>query len=148
MRYLYQCTCGVRFEATASMKDHQAPKPCPECNLLAERVVPNDVAGVFKHEVTGPVPQNTGISQLDAHIDRVIGQSAAQGREVIAKRNRDKEAVQRATGAKRNQLSKNPDGSYRVLEPEAQNIHYRANLINSMAMQELHPPKLKPKDED
>jgi hypothetical protein len=103
--------------------------------------MPEDVDGVFKHDVTGPTPQNTGVSQLDVNIDRVIGQSAAQSREVIESREKDKQAVMRATGSKRHHLSKNPDSTYRVLEPAARDVHARANLINSLAMRRLHPPK-------
>jgi putative FmdB family regulatory protein len=146
-RYTYQCECGLQFEATAPMKDHSKPKPCPECKAEAQRLLPEDVDGVFKHEVTGPVPQNTGISQLDANIDRAIGTSAAQGREVIEQRNRDKEATMRATGAKRHHLARVPDNEgYRVLEPEARDVHARANLINALAMRRLRPQP--PKTED
>jgi putative FmdB family regulatory protein len=141
--YTYLCTCGLRFEASASIKDYQKPKACPSCKDNASRCTPTDIDGVFHQEVTGPVPQNTGISQLDVSIDRAIGQSANQGWEAIDERNKDKEQVLRDTGAKRHHLSKNPDGSYRVLEPQARDIHARANLIHSLAMRRLHPPATK-----
>jgi putative FmdB family regulatory protein len=141
--YVFQCSCGLRFEASASMKAYKDPKPCPDCGKQAPRYLPEDVNGVFHQEISnGPVPQNTGISQLDAHIDRVIGQSAQQGWEVHNQRLSDKRQILRenpnVTGF---DLSKNPDGSYKVLKPEERAIHERANTINSLALSSLKQKK-------
>ena len=140
--YNFQCSCGVRFEAVAPIKDHQKPRKCPDCGELAPRHVPDNVSGVFNQPVTGPVPQNTGLSQLDAHIDRVIGQSAKQGWDVHGKRKQVKEEVLQAVPGKRPEdLSLNPDGSYRVMAPEERGVHERANTINSLAMTTLKGKK-------
>ena len=91
---------------------------------------------MFVQEVTGPVPQNTGLSQLDANIDRAIGTSARQGWEVHAQRRKDKTAVLQAHPGKQNtDLSLMPDGSYRVLTSEEKAVTDRAHAINSQAEQ-------------
>lgn len=126
------------------MKDHQKPKKCPDCGLAAPRIVPEDVAGVFHQDVTGPVPQNTGISQLDSHIDRVIGKSADQGRQVQEQRKRIKEQVLRSNpGKSLEDLSLNPDGSYKVLAPEERGVQSRVHSINDLAMKTLKKSKSK-----
>ena len=132
--YCYQCACGLRFEASSSMKESQRPRRCPECGAAAERLIPTEVAGVFHQDVTGPGPQNTGLSQLDANIDRAIGESARKGWEVHSLRRRDKVAILEAHPDKRKgDLSLMPDGSYRLLEPEEKAVADRAHAINSQA---------------
>ena len=132
--YEYQCECGVRFEATAPMKDHDKPQLCPACGLQAPRHLPDGVEGVFQQEVVGSGPQNTGISQIDAHIDRVIGQSARQGWQVVEERVAEKRRIVREQKVDGRNLSRNPDGTYRILAPEERGVHDRALAINSMAM--------------
>lgn len=131
--YIFQCrSCGVQFDAVSSLAKRGEGKTCPACGTVAVLVPPPTVQGHFKKEVTGPVPQNTGIHDLDTHIDRVIGQSAAQGREVIRDRHRTKQQIlddnPGLTGA---DLSRNPDGSYRVLRPEERAAHRRAQNIHT-----------------
>ena len=142
--YDYQCGCGLRFEASASMAKALEPSPCPECKTPAPRIVPEDVSGSFNQPVTGPGPQNTGLASLDANIDRVIGQSAQKGWAVADKRVKDKRRVLAETpGATGADLSRNPDGTYRVLAPEEKGVHDRANAINRTAMQKLQDLKSK-----
>lgn len=137
----FQCDCGVKFEASAPMSKAKDPKPCPDCSKLAARVMPEDLNGVFNQTVNGPGPQNTGLSSLDAHIDRVIGDSARQGWETVDKRIAAKRKVLRETGAKSETLSRNPDGSYRVRKPEEQAVHERAVSINQLALEHLKTKK-------
>jgi len=129
--YDFLChSCGLRFEASVPLAKRDDPRKC-ECGEVAERLPPTTVSGHFKKDVTGPVPQNTGIVGLDAHIDRVIGQSAAQGREAIHERHRDKQQVlDNNPGATGHDLSKNLDGSYRVMKPEERAAHDRSQAIH------------------
>lgn len=128
--YEWQCNCGLRFDGYAKMADRTKPKACPSCGEKAPLAPPSKVAGHFTKTVSGPVPQNTGIQGLDAHIDRTIGQSAAQGRAVIEERNRVKRQVLDANpGKKVADLSRNPDGSYRVLGEKEAAIHKRSQAI-------------------
>lgn len=133
--YEYQCGCGLRFDGHAKLTDRAKPKKCPSCDAEAPPVVPSQVQGHFNHDVTGPGPQNTGIQGLDAHIDRVIGQSAKQGREIIDQRVREKkEILANNPGVSGHDLSRNPDGSYRVLTPEERGVHDRSQAIHETAM--------------
>jgi putative FmdB family regulatory protein len=133
--FTYQCDCGVRFESPGSMKEATQPCKCPSCGEDAQRHLPDGVSGVFQQNVTGPVPQNTGITQLDAHIDRVIGKSAEQSWVVHEERkSRKKDLLEQDPGATQAHISRNPDGTYRTLTDKEAGVHHRANLINAMAM--------------
>jgi putative FmdB family regulatory protein len=132
--YVFQCGCGIRFEASAPMKDNQKPQPCPGCGEMAERWVPEDVHGAFDIPVSGPVPQNTGATSVDTDYDRVIGTSAEQGWEVQERRYKEKVEVMRTQGVEGSDLSRNPDGSYRVLTPEEKGVFQRGTSLNAEAM--------------
>jgi hypothetical protein len=98
-------------------------------------MVPESVTGFFNKSVTGPVPQNTGISQLDTHIDRAIGTHAHQGWEAHQQREVDKRKTFAHQGVHRAPLSKNPDGSYRVMSANETEVQRRALNIHDLAMQ-------------
>ena len=137
--YEYRCACGLQFDGRARVEDHSKPKECPSCHQGAEPLVPSQVQGHFSKEVTGPMPQNTGIQGLDAHIDRVIGQSAKQGFDTIFERVQDKKDFIAATGASGKDLSKNPDGTYRVMSPEERAAHERSQANHKAAMRLIAP---------
>lgn len=80
------------------------------------------------------MPQNTGIHDLDTHIDRVIGQSSKQGWDVAEGRKQEKLDVMAQAGVQGDQLSKNLDGSYRVMSDEEKAIHDRSQAIHGAAM--------------
>jgi len=108
-------------------------------------MIPEDVTGSFHQDVSGPVPQNTGVSQYDLEADRAIGASAQQGWEVADQRLQEKRTIlghhPEASGY---DLSRNPDGTYRVLTAEERAVHDRALAINDKAMnqdKEEEPPK-------
>jgi putative FmdB family regulatory protein len=133
--YDFQCyQCGLAFEKFLPISTQHAA-PCPECNQEATRALPPTVSGHFKKEVTGPMPQNTGIHDLDTHVDRVIGQHAAQGWDVARARRAVKEQVMDANGVPGEQLSRNLDGSYRAMAPEEKAIHKRSQIIHQKASQ-------------
>lgn len=120
------------------MSKRDEKHPCPECESPSQILMPEAVNGFFNKGVTGPGPQNTGLSGLDAHIDRVIGTHAKQGWEAHDQRNADKRKAlsgipSEEAGAK--ELAKNPDGSYRVMTPEEQAAHGRVLTINNLAME-------------
>jgi putative FmdB family regulatory protein len=131
-QYTFQCNaCGLRFDKRLPVAKRNDPRKCPSCdNPETVLQLPDSVAGHFKKNVTGPVPQNTGIHDLDTHIDRVIGQSAHQGWEVQHDRLQQKQDVMRRHGVDGDDLSKNPDGSYRVLKPEEKAAHNRSQKIH------------------
>ena len=131
--YEYICECGVQFDGRASVADRKKPKTCPDCGEAAERVPPSMVSGQFKKDVDGAGPQNTGIHDLDTHIDRVLGQSAVQGWRVVENRVRDKQAVMAAEGVDGHHVRRNPDGSYGVIKPEEEAVHKRVLKIHKKA---------------
>ncbi len=138
-KYRYQCNCGVQFEATNSVSKHSDPKPCPECSEKAPRMMPRAVEGHFNKEVDGPGPQNTGIHDLDTHIDRVVGQSAAQGMAVIEDRQKAKrEFLRDNPGVDPKNIARTPDGQLAVNQPDEQSFAVRANRINTMSMKNLN----------
>lgn len=98
-------------------------------------MMPGTVNGFFKKEVTGPVPQNTGIHDLDTHIDRVVGQHAQQGWRAVEKRVGDKRKLIEANpGASGHDLSRNTDGTYRIMAPDERAIHDRVVALNRKAI--------------
>lgn len=138
--YSYLCSCGVLFEAHVQVSKHKDPQKCPACGEKAPRQMPETLTGHFNKDVSGPVPQNTGIQDLDNHIDRVIGKSAAQGMAVIEKRQAEKRAFIREQGLENGKrVARCPDGSLDVNSPDEQAFAERANRINSRAMQTLRP---------
>ena len=144
-RYDYQCVCGLMFESYASMANSMENQDCPDCGTSAERVVPEKVEGSFVQDVSGPVPQNTGVSQIDAVADRAIGKAAQQGWEVADRRVQDKRQVLSGTpNATGHDLSRNPDGTYRVMSSEEKGVHARSQKIHGKAMTELGSKKTEP----
>lgn len=114
--YDFQCPCGLRFEKFAKVPDRDKPVSCPDCNAKAKRLMPANIVGVMEFETSGPVPQNTGIESVDYDADRVIGKAAQVGWEFQEKRLAQKRALLRANpGSDPHDLSKLPDGNYRVL---------------------------------
>jgi hypothetical protein len=137
--YDYQCECGVRFERQFRFERGKAAPPvatpCPACDAAAPRLMPETASGVFVKDVSGPVPQNTGIHSLDAHVDRVIGKAAEQGWAAHADRLKDKAEVLRDNpGVSKHALTQRPDGSWRPLTDEERGVQVRAQTINSMAI--------------
>ncbi len=111
--------------------------PCPACGKKVPPSLPATVASTFRKDVTGPGPQNTGIHDLDTHIDRVIGQSAVQGWRVAQRRDGDKQAVLRANpGKERADLRRNTDGSYRILDPKERKEHDTVFAANNTIVRE------------
>jgi len=134
----FQCPCGIKFEAPGKMIAALKPRPCPECGQDAERLVPSSIGGVFLQDVTGPVPQNTGVASLDAHIDRVIGKSAEKGWKVHSNRVDEKKAVLAENpGATGYDLTETPDGGFEIMPENKRGFQDRALAINSLAISSL-----------
>lgn len=123
------------------MADHSKPKKCPSCGQEAPRHLPTDLKGVFALQSSGLGPQNTGVSEYDLNVDRVIGADADKGRAAIDARNERKMKVLRENpGTSSPDLSLNPDGTYRVMQKKEKQIHARAFTINQLAMDNLKKP--------
>jgi hypothetical protein len=100
-------------------------------------VMPTDVNFTINTETEGMAPQNTGYSGVDANVDRVIGQDAEKRWESIEERDTHKRSLLEGTSKTKKDLSRTPDGDYRVMTSEEKGASEKANLINNVAMQ-LH----------
>ena len=136
--YDYQCdNCGLRFEKHKQHYSEKGLAKCPSCGHLAEALMPTDVNFTISTQTEGMAPQNTGYSGVDANVDRVIGQDAEKRWASIEERDAYKRSLLEGTGKSKEDLSKNPDGTYRVMSSEEKGASEKANLINNVAMQ-LH----------
>lgn len=131
--YAYQCmSCGLRFEKRVGMAD-RASQNC-QCGQPASQVMPDNVGFTFNQPTSGITPQNTGIASLDASYDRVIAQDAAQKWEMVNKRDALKRDVLRQNpNSSKADLSKNVDGTYRVMKPEERKAAETARVIDAVA---------------
>lgn len=131
--YSYQCmSCGLRFEKRVGMAD-RAKQTC-QCGQTAQQAVPDDVGFSFNQPTVGITPQNTGLSSVDASYDRVIAQDAAQKWELVNKRDALKRDVLRQNpNATKQDLSRTPDGNYRVMKPEERKASETARVIDAVA---------------
>jgi putative FmdB family regulatory protein len=141
--YDYQCkNCGLRFESFLSISEYEKPQECPSCNTLSERWIPESVSSVFNVDVQSIAPQNTGISELDLHIDRVIGAHAQKGWENIKRRVADKRALLNNTpDSDPYAIVRNRDGSYRLMPTEEKEKHTQAQNVNKKVMKTIKQKK-------
>jgi putative FmdB family regulatory protein len=92
--YTFICQdCGIKFESfSKSIETANNAAPCPECGKPATKK-PSAASHSFAHKPTGPVPQNTGVSQIDHNFDRVIGRDAEEKWKIIEQRNAEKDRL-------------------------------------------------------
>lgn len=142
--YRYQCECGLNFSARGSIQDSNSPIKCEACGAMAPRDVPSNVSVAYAGSTSGSGPQNTGLSSLDGNYDRVIGTDAKQKWGTVRERQNDKRRFLASNpGATGHDLSKLPDGTYRVMAPEERAAaekgrHIRADIFSEISDS---PPK-------
>lgn len=139
--YEFACEeCGLKFEVMKGMSLSDEPEKCPECGNVAKKLV--SVANhAFAHTPTGPVPQNTGIHQIDYNADRVIGRDAERKWQKIEERTKYKRgklqeaARTQGVDAKMDHLVRTREGAgdYRLItEPERLEVNTRRELANAV----------------
>lgn len=116
--YEYLCEeCGLKFDRLRKMSESDAPQPCLECGTEARKLV-SAANHAFAHpasQTRGMAPPNTGTSD-DYNFDKAIGRDAARRWENIGQRiDRKKQVIKENPGATGYDLSRNHDGSYRVM---------------------------------
>lgn len=139
--YEYDCDdCGLRFELLRKLSEHLQPAVCPECGQTIGKIM-SPTNHSFAHQpVGGPRPQNTGVYSIDYNADRVIGRDAAQRWEAISQRQADKRRLLADNPGKTgHDLSRNEDGSYRVMKPEERRAVETARTIHKQAQEALKP---------
>jgi len=137
----FQCEdCGIRFEKLSKSSEEAGnAAPCPECGDDAKRQV-SVVNHTFAHTPNGPVPQNTGVSQIDHNFDRVIGRDAEQKWALIEERKQHKEAVlkearKNGVDAQMEHLVRTREGAgdYRVIDKkEREVVNARRTLADAV----------------
>jgi putative FmdB family regulatory protein len=116
--YEYLCEeCGLKFDRLRKMSESDMPQPCLECGTTARKLV-SAANHAFVHpasQTRGMSPPSTGTSD-DYNFDKVIGRDAARRWEHIGDRiDRKKQVIKENPGATGYDLSRNHDGSYRVM---------------------------------
>jgi len=121
--YVFQCHgCGLRFDKLfprASSAEELPATSCTDCGEQATRQV-TAAAFTFNHpasQTRGMAPPSTGTSD-DWNYDKTIGRDAAKRWEHIGQRmDRKRQVIAENPGSSGYDLSRNPDGSYRVMQP-------------------------------
>lgn len=114
--YRFQCeNCGLSFTARGAADMTSAP--CSECGTLVQRALPKTLYAATSGGGTD-LTKDTGLSGVDYNFDRAVGESSKKNWQGIAQRQRDKIDVVQSNGVTGWDLSRNPDGTYRVMTPE------------------------------
>lgn len=114
--------------------------PCTECGEEAKKLI-SAANHTFAHQPTGPVPQNTGVSQIDHSFDRTIGRDAEAKWKIIEDRQKYKRRVIDQEGASGHDLSRTPDGDYRVMEKWERGMSERARNLHNEALKRIDAGK-------
>lgn len=145
--YEYECgACGLRFEKIKSMAKAEVPETCGECNTPDARRLVSGANFTFAHTVQGgPRPQNTGVHSIDYNFDRVIGMDSEQKWRTIADRQKHKVGVIKDNpGSSGFDLSRTPDGDYRVMGSEERKKVEQGRAIGQAATRAVNEA-IKPK---
>lgn len=89
-------------------------------------------------------PTTTGFSGMDYNADRAIGEYSTRKWGEIRERQKLKEDIIQATGATGFDLSKTPDGNYRVMTPEERSASERSRQFHFNVLKKAPPPDKKP----
>jgi putative FmdB family regulatory protein len=114
--YRFLCEkCGLSF--TAQGKPDVKEIKC-ECGEKAKRALPQGVNITVSGGNVDTRTDATGLSGIDYDWDRAIGESSRKTWRKLHQRQMDKIEVVRANNVTGWDLSRNPDGTYRVMAPE------------------------------
>ena len=114
--------------------------PC-ECGETAS-LMPSAPQFVFESNTQSLAPTNTGASSVDHNFDRIIGAGSRKLWGRIVKRHAHKRKVIRENpGISGFDLSRTPDGDYRVMKPDerraaetGRNLHHKAIRLRKDAL--------------
>lgn len=135
--YDFLCKCGRLEEAfvKSSVTEH----PCPSCGGMAQRQLSAGVQVEYQNNTkTSLAPQQTGVSELDMKVDRVVREDARQKWDVIeARADYKRKVLAEHDGATMADLSRQDDGTYRVMSQRERQAAEMGRGINNSAMQRL-----------
>lgn len=135
--YRFQCNaCGLSFTARAGAEVLEYK--C-DCGKVAKRTLPQGIHVSVSGNVQGLGPPTTGLSGVDYNFDRAVGESSRKNWQGIAARQRDKlDVISANKGATGFDLSKQADGSYRVMAPEERAASERSREFHFKVL-DAHP---------
>ena len=114
--YRFQCeNCGLSFTSRGPVD--MATSPCSECGTVVHRALPKTIHTSVSSG-GADLTRDTGLSGVDYNFDRAVGESSQKNWQGIAQRQRDKIDLVQSQGVTGWDLSRNPDGTYRVMTPE------------------------------
>lgn len=137
--YRFQCqSCGLSFTSRGNpdVKDAKC-----QCGQMAPRVLPQGVNVTVSGGAVNTATDTVGLSGVDYNFDRAVGASAQKNWGHIRDRQRDKIDLAQANGATGFDLSRNPDGTYRVMTPEERVASERARGFHFQALDKLKKDK-------
>lgn len=121
----FQClSCGLSFTARGGANLTEAP--CSECGVIAKRTLPQGIHVTVSGGGKDLRTDTVGLSGVDYNFDKAVGESSRNTWKGLANRQRDKMDLLRSTGATGWDLSKNLDGTYRVMKPEEREASERS----------------------
>jgi hypothetical protein len=114
-----------------------------DCGASAERQLPKQFSIAWKSSSSRDLqPTTTGFESLDESFDRVVGEDARLKWKAIAHRQREKQRVLQRTGATGWDLSRQGDGTYRVMTPEERAASERSRAHHWRVMEHGRKKKL------
>lgn len=114
--YRFQCEkCGLNFTAQRPVDTKSAK--C-DCGVDAQRVLPHGVNVTVSGGDVDTRTETVGIAAIDYGFDRAVGESAKKNWKGYRGRYRDKLDIVQQNHVTGYDLSRNPDGTYRVMTPE------------------------------
>jgi hypothetical protein len=131
--YRFQCeACGLSFTARGAPDVKEAK--C-ECGKPAKRTLPQGTHIAVSGGNADLRTDTVGLSGIDYNFDRAVGESSKKTWQGIAGRQRDKLDIVQANGVTGWDLSRNPDGTYRVMNAEERAASERSrgfhfNMVN------------------
>lgn len=145
--YEYLCEeCGLKFDRIRKMSESDASQPCLDCGQAARKLV-SATNHTFVHSASqtrGMAPPNTGTSD-DYNFDKVIGRDAAKRWEGFAQRqDRKREVLRNNPGSTGYDLSRKPDGSYRVMGQQERVASEAGRSIGAEVQRAIQNEKEKP----
>lgn len=128
--------CGLLFEKVIPSTRVSDPVPCMRCKAETVRMVSAGNFG-FSHRPDGPKPQNTGVSEIDHDVDRVIGADAEMRLYEMQRRQDRKRKIIDTNQTVGDYLTRTPDGDYAVMSETERVAAKKARLMNQDAMKRI-----------
>ena len=108
-----------------------------QCGKQAPRVLPQGVNVAVSAGGADLSKETVGLAGVDYNFDRAVGESSQKTWGKIRERQRDKLDIVQANGVTGWDLSKNPDGTYRVMTPNERAASERSREFHFKAIDKL-----------